>query len=140
MFADDIVLIGNDPSTLETSLKTLKMVAQSIGLEIDPGKTKWMKNTFTRDYFLRMEGSVIEEVSSYIYLGQAITMDNDLSIEIGRRRRAGWATFDKYRDLIRESHKNHGMGLKISKKNNDKTTNHKRQAHHKADSGIKGNT
>ncbi|PIO73974.1 hypothetical protein TELCIR_04030 [Teladorsagia circumcincta] len=59
-----------------------------------------MKNTFTSDYCLLMEGSVIEEVSSYIYLGQAITMDNDLSIEVGRRRRAGWATFNRYRDVI----------------------------------------
>ncbi|PIO76259.1 hypothetical protein TELCIR_01675 [Teladorsagia circumcincta] len=44
--------------------------------------------------------SVIGEVSSYIYQGQAITMDNDLSIEIGRRRRAGWTTFNKYRDVL----------------------------------------
>ncbi|PIO55014.1 hypothetical protein TELCIR_23608 [Teladorsagia circumcincta] len=97
MFADDIVL--NDPSTVETSLKILKNVAHSIELEILPGKTKWMKNTFTRDYCLRTEGSVIGEVSSCIYLSQAITMGNGLSIEIGRRRRAGWATFNKYRDV-----------------------------------------
>ncbi|PIO74625.1 hypothetical protein TELCIR_03365 [Teladorsagia circumcincta] len=100
MFADDIVLIGNDPGILEASLKILKNVAQSIGLEIHKGKSKWMKNTFTREYCLRMESSVIEEVSSYIYLIQAITMDNDLSIEIGRRRRAGWVTFNKYRDVL----------------------------------------
>ncbi|PIO67303.1 hypothetical protein TELCIR_10952, partial [Teladorsagia circumcincta] len=31
---------------------------------------------------------------------QAITMENDLSIEIGRRRRAGWATFNKYLDVL----------------------------------------
>ncbi|PIO74559.1 hypothetical protein TELCIR_03424 [Teladorsagia circumcincta] len=98
MFADDNVLIGNNPGILEASLKILKNVAQSIGLEIHPGKTKWMKNTFTRNYCLCMEGSAIEEVSSYIYLGQVITMDNDLSIEIGRR--AGWATFNKYRDVL----------------------------------------
>ncbi|XGW34044.1 hypothetical protein V3C99_018086 [Haemonchus contortus] len=27
-------------------------------------------------------------------------MDNDWSIEIGRRRKAGWATFNKYRDVL----------------------------------------
>ncbi|PIO71061.1 hypothetical protein TELCIR_07046 [Teladorsagia circumcincta] len=93
---DDIVLMGDDPSALELSLKFLTNAARSIRLEIHPGKTKWMKNTFTRDYCLCKEGSVIEEV----YLGQAITMDNDLSIEIGRRHRAGWATFNKYRDVL----------------------------------------
>ncbi|PIO73682.1 hypothetical protein TELCIR_04339 [Teladorsagia circumcincta] len=59
-----------------------------------------MKNNFTRDYCLRMKGSVIKEVPSYVYQGQAITMDNDLTIEIGRRRKAGWATFNKYRDVL----------------------------------------
>ncbi|PIO70976.1 hypothetical protein TELCIR_07138 [Teladorsagia circumcincta] len=47
-----------------------------------------------------MESLVFDEVSSYIYLGQAITMDNDPSIKTGRRRRAGWATFNKYRDVL----------------------------------------
>ncbi|PIO54386.1 hypothetical protein TELCIR_24252 [Teladorsagia circumcincta] len=47
-----------------------------------------------------MKSSVIEEVPSYVYLGQAITMDNDLTIKIGRRRKAGWATFNKYRDVL----------------------------------------
>ncbi|PIO76928.1 hypothetical protein TELCIR_00978 [Teladorsagia circumcincta] len=74
---NDIVLIGDDPRALELSLKILTN-ARTIGLEIHPGKTKWMKNAFTRDYCLRMEGLVIEEVSPYIYLGQAITMCNDL--------------------------------------------------------------
>ncbi|PIO54054.1 hypothetical protein TELCIR_24591, partial [Teladorsagia circumcincta] len=88
MFADDIVLIGNDPRELENSLELISNASRSTGLEIHPGKTKWMKNNFTRDYCLRMKGSVIEEVPSYVYLGQAITMDNDLAIEIGRRRKA----------------------------------------------------
>ncbi|PIO63144.1 hypothetical protein TELCIR_15271, partial [Teladorsagia circumcincta] len=29
-----------------------------------------------------------------------IAVDNVLSIEIGRRRRAGWATFNKYREVL----------------------------------------
>ncbi|PIO76202.1 hypothetical protein TELCIR_01716 [Teladorsagia circumcincta] len=57
-----------------------------------------MKNT--RYYCLLMKGSVTEEVPSYVYLGQAITMDNDLTIEIGHRHKAGWATFNKYRDVL----------------------------------------
>ncbi|KAK6061216.1 hypothetical protein COOONC_01120 [Cooperia oncophora] len=79
MFADDIVLIGSEPSALESSLNILSEASQSIGLVIHPGKTKWMKNNYTNDYRLCMKGSVIEEVSSFTYLGQAITMDNDLT-------------------------------------------------------------
>ncbi|KAK6061019.1 hypothetical protein COOONC_01316 [Cooperia oncophora] len=65
MFADDIVLIGSEPSALESSLNILSEASQSIGLVIHPGKTKWMKNNYTNDYRLCMKGSVIEEVSSY---------------------------------------------------------------------------
>ncbi|XGW22350.1 hypothetical protein V3C99_004961 [Haemonchus contortus] len=100
MFADDIVLIGSEPSALENSLRILRIAASSIGLEIHPGKTKWMKNSYASDYCLRMDDSVIEEVSSYVYLGQAVTMDNDLTVEISRRRRAGWVAFNKYRDVL----------------------------------------
>ncbi|KAK6035680.1 hypothetical protein COOONC_26815 [Cooperia oncophora] len=100
MFADDIVLIGSEPSALESSLNILSEASQSVGLVIHPGKTKWMKNNYTNDYRLCMKGSIIEEVSSFTYLGQEITMDNDLTREISRRRKAGWATFNKYRDVL----------------------------------------
>ncbi|PIO53555.1 hypothetical protein TELCIR_25105, partial [Teladorsagia circumcincta] len=59
-----------------------------------------MKNNFIRDHRLRMRGSVIEEFRSYVHLDQDITMNNDLTIEIGRRRKAGWATFNTYRDVL----------------------------------------
>ncbi|VDO24903.1 unnamed protein product [Haemonchus placei] len=100
MFADDIVLIGSEPCALESSLRILRNAASSTSLEIHPRKTEWMKNSFASDYCLRMEDSIIEEVSSYVYLGQAVTMDNDLTIEIGRRRKAGCATFIRYRDIL----------------------------------------
>uniref|UniRef100_A0A7I4Z2I5 Reverse transcriptase domain-containing protein n=1 Tax=Haemonchus contortus TaxID=6289 RepID=A0A7I4Z2I5_HAECO len=100
MFADDIVLIGSEPSALENSLRILRNAASSFGLEIHPGEPKWMKNSYASGYCLRMEDSVIEEVPSYVYSGQAVTMYNDLATEIGRRRRAGWVTFNNYRDIL----------------------------------------
>ena len=101
MFADDIVLIGNDPKSLETSLGLLCKAAREIGLEIHPGKTQWMKNRFVQgDDSLLLEGSNIELVTSYVYLGQSVTMDNDISGEISRRRKAGWIAFNKYRDVL----------------------------------------
>ena len=100
LFADDIILIGTKPCDLEDSLRILCEAVRLTGLQIHPGKTQWMKNSYVEDYSLHLEGSVIEEVSSYVYLGQAITMDNDLTAEISRRRKAGWAAFNKYRDVL----------------------------------------
>ena len=100
LFADDIVLIADDPSTLEQSLSALSTAANNIGLEIHKGKTQWMKNKFARDSAISLDGAQIELVSSYVYLGQSINMNNDITSEISRRRKAGWAAFNKYREVI----------------------------------------
>ena len=100
LFADDIVLIGNDPSELEQSLNALSLAANNIGLQIHKGKTQWMRNRFARDGTISLDGSSIDQVSSYVYLGQSINMTNDIKNEISRRRKAGWAAFNKYRDIL----------------------------------------
>lgn len=100
LFADDIVLISHEPQTLEQSLSALCAACRKIGLEIHSGKTKWMRNKYSRDHSLTLEGSQIEQVTSYVYLGQSINMENDITAEISRRRKAGWAAFNKYRDVL----------------------------------------
>ncbi|CAD6198493.1 unnamed protein product [Caenorhabditis auriculariae] len=42
----------------------------------------------------------LQQVDSYVYLGKEVNMSNDLSIEIGRRRKAGWAAFNNIREVM----------------------------------------
>ena len=43
---------------------------------------------------------IAEIVEEYVYLGQALRMDNDLKGELQRRRRAGWIQFTKMREIF----------------------------------------
>ncbi|EYC33367.1 hypothetical protein Y032_0002g753 [Ancylostoma ceylanicum] len=42
-----------------------------------------------------------DDQAGYIYLGQAIRMDNDLRLELLRRRKAGWTAFSKIDVLLK---------------------------------------
>ena len=42
----------------------------------------------------------MEHVESYIYLGQAIQMNNDITMELVRRKRAAWTAFNSVKDTI----------------------------------------
>ncbi|PIO62824.1 hypothetical protein TELCIR_15601, partial [Teladorsagia circumcincta] len=50
----------------------------------------------------KLKKGIIEEIECDVDKCnfQDITMNNDLTIEIGRRRKAGWATFNTYRDVL----------------------------------------
>ena len=73
---------------------------QKIGLSIHPGKTKWMKNAHCKTGIIKLNNQIIEEVNSYIYLGQSLQMNNDISMEIQRRKQAAWATFNRIKTTI----------------------------------------
>ncbi|EYC37180.1 hypothetical protein Y032_0817g2513 [Ancylostoma ceylanicum] len=89
LFADDVVLVASKPETLQSLLNEMCHLTERIGLKIHPGKTKWMKNTHCDDFEIKLNNQLVERVEHYVYLGQAIRMDNDLRLELSRRRKAG---------------------------------------------------
>ncbi|KAI5739732.1 hypothetical protein M8J77_022721 [Diaphorina citri] len=104
LFADDIILIAKTPQGLEDMLKQISGASNKIGLEVHPHKTQWMKNKYCRtEYTIHLNNTVIEKVDSYKYLGQTITMNNDLTTEIRNRKRAAWIGFNKIKDVLTDS-------------------------------------
>ena len=65
----------------EHQLNTVNEESLKIGLKINKGKTKFMTNTDTTDN-IQIDGTEIEKVTNYKYLGQTIAMENRTKQEI----------------------------------------------------------
>ncbi|KAL1447418.1 hypothetical protein WDU94_003530 [Cyamophila willieti] len=100
-FADDIVVMSNNTKELESMLKDLTDTCLEIGLKMNLSKTKIMYNAFIRKQDIKINNVLMEEVKSYIYLGQEITMDGDITSEINRRIRLAWSSFGKHSTVFK---------------------------------------
>ena len=65
------------------------------------GKTKIICNKHVNKDDVIVDGKKIEEVDSYVYLGQIVTNDHDQIQEIKRRIGQGWSAFCKL-DIMRD--------------------------------------
>lgn len=65
------------------------------------GKTKVMFNDHVNKSTITVDGKIIEEADSYVYLGKTLTRDGDLLPEIRRRIAVGWAAFGKVDNIMR---------------------------------------
>ena len=74
-----------------------------IGLKIHKGKTKFMKNIDTTDN-IHINGTEIEKVTNYKYVGQTIAMENSSKQEVSIRIKVGWSVFGKYREIFLDRH------------------------------------
>uniref|UniRef100_A0A7I4XSI2 Reverse transcriptase domain-containing protein n=1 Tax=Haemonchus contortus TaxID=6289 RepID=A0A7I4XSI2_HAECO len=68
------------------------------GLTINTSKTKVMRNQFSGDTRVSLKGDVDE----YVYLDSQLNMRDDLTEELVRRRKAGWAAFNSIRSVLED--------------------------------------
>ena len=88
---------------MEHQLITVNEESLKIGLKIHKGKTKFMTNTNTTDN-IQINGTDIEKVTNYNYMGQTIAMKNSTKQEVSIRIKAGWTVFGKYREIFLDRH------------------------------------
>jgi hypothetical protein len=100
-FADDNLLICSSGEELQDMLKQLDTESSKLGLKMNMKKTKVMFNKYAPERAVTINGSVVERVEEYVYLGQLVTTDSDKTAEIKRRMAAGWGAFGKYRDIMK---------------------------------------
>ena len=67
---DDVIIIAQDFEELQISLDELSVASIQHSLKINMAKTKVLRNKYVTQRPVTVEGSVVEEVHSYIYLGQ----------------------------------------------------------------------
>ncbi|WKX94700.1 hypothetical protein Q1695_011738 [Nippostrongylus brasiliensis] len=102
-FADDIVLITPSITQAERMLADFDHACGKIGLQLNLTKTMFMKNGYVSDSPFSLNGTNISECSSYVYLGREVNMTNDLSPELGRRKRAAWGAFKSVEEVVRKT-------------------------------------
>lgn len=92
-FADDIVIISSSMQELSEMIKQLNEASKRIGLKMNIAKTKIISNT---EETIHVDGTKLENVKEYVYLGHAIKIGKEnQTAEIKRRIRLAWAGFGK---------------------------------------------
>ncbi|KAK6734674.1 hypothetical protein RB195_018079 [Necator americanus] len=102
-FTDDIVLITPSISQAERMLTEFDETCGCIGLQLNLQKTMFMRNGWVSDAPFTLNGTNISECTSYIYLGRELNMMNDLTPELGRRRRAAWGAYKSIVDVVKKT-------------------------------------
>ncbi|KAK6744293.1 hypothetical protein RB195_011163 [Necator americanus] len=102
-FADDIVLITPSMSQAERMLTEFDETCGRIGLQLNLQKTMFMRNGWVSDAPFTLNGTNISECTSYVYLGRELNMMNDLTPELGRRRRAAWGAYKSIEDVVKKT-------------------------------------
>ena len=92
-FADDVVLVGHSVADIQRRLTELDLAGAAVGLKINMAKTKWMRNVHVADNTITVGQHPIEQVNSYVYLGQELTMEHQNGRELARRKRAAWVSY-----------------------------------------------
>ncbi|CAH4036569.1 unnamed protein product [Pieris brassicae] len=84
----DFVLITDNLGTLQIIIKELETLSKEVGATINKSKTKAMTNRTPNTIIL--ENKNVEYVTTYIYLGQLISMSEQPQQEIERRTSNAW--------------------------------------------------
>ena len=92
-FADDVIIMSSLAAELQNMLDELHMAAKKVGLEMNLSKTKVMS---PEPISITIDGEIIEQVQSYVYLGHTIQLGRDHhAAEIKRRISLSWAAIGK---------------------------------------------
>ena len=102
-FADDIIIIANNPRDLQQMVEQLNESSKLSGMKINRSKTKILFNKFVNPSIIHLEGENLEVVNNYVYLGQNITMENEFAEEISSRINRGWRSFGQNSDIFKSN-------------------------------------
>lgn len=80
-FADDIALLSHRHRDMQEKTNQLVTSAAKIGIKINVAKTKIMKINTRADEPITLDGTSMEEVNDFVYLGSKITTDGDSEVD-----------------------------------------------------------
>ncbi|KAK6732038.1 hypothetical protein RB195_016424 [Necator americanus] len=63
----------------------------------------FMRKGWVPDAPFTLNGTNISEYTSYVYLGREMNMMNDMTPELGRKRRAAWGPYKSIEDVVKKT-------------------------------------
>lgn len=101
-FADDLILLNENPKGLELMLTQMDRESRKVGLTMNPDKTKVMSNHIRTPICLNSDQ--IEYVDEYTYLGQIIAPESQMQKEINIRIGNAWKKFWSLKEVMKNPH------------------------------------
>ena len=116
-YADDIALLSSSKDHIQRKSEILDTISRSTGLIINSAKTKVIRMNNTNEHTITINGTDIEEVDTFIYLGATVSKEGGTDRE--KRRRLGHArvAYNKLRKIWSSSQFSRKTKLKIFKSN-----------------------
>ena len=91
-YADDIALLSHSHQQMQFKTDELARISKTVGLNVHPGKTKILKIGTENLNTIDLEGTPLEEVDSFIYLGSIVDKkggtEADVKARVGKARSA----------------------------------------------------
>lgn len=108
-FADDVVLFATSHKQLQQMLRELNEISKSTGLEMNFSKTQLMTNKAPIP--IKLEGTELNYVDEYIYLGQLVSLTSRMEKEIKRRVTQAWKAFWALKFILQNKSLNRNLRL-----------------------------
>ena len=104
-FADDFVLLSHRFNDIQRKSEDLARNARPIGLEVNSTKTKSLRTNCSTTEPITINGTDIEEVAEFTYLGTnlKVTIDGDSEIEVKMRIRKSRGAFTSLKSIWKSS-------------------------------------
>lgn len=112
-FADDLILVSDNPTDLKIMLEELDTQSKLVGLSMNMSKTKLMSNSAKAP--IDVNGNEIEYMNEYVYLGQVISPEDQTDKELQRRTTNAWKKFWSLKDVLKAKEIPTGQKFKIFK-------------------------
>ena len=102
LYADDAGVVSRSPEQLTKMMEVIVVVCAAFGLTVSEAKTEIMclrakgipESTATLS--VEAAGHVYNQTNEFVYLGENVNHNADLSIEVDRYMRKAWCSFRKY--------------------------------------------
>lgn len=99
-FADDIILLSENPKQLNIMINDLQTASYRVGLEMNLSKTKIMTNDKMIPIFIN--NKPLEYVQEYVYLGKQLSLKPNRNVlEINRRIASTWKKFWAHKEILK---------------------------------------